>query len=246
MLANGPAPNNNGLMNKVSGISHTGGNQCSGGLMASPCKEIVAWWNAEFGGTFSGRYVGQVYYVTSRGTVDGWVVDSQNTGLQLTAYFFDGALPGGTPIGTSVGNLSGPAGSYPGNHVFSYTLPPAYRNGTPHNLHVYIREAEGDFLLQGTPLAYTAYTPKAQAYFDSTVAPSLNSAGQCGTCHTRGYLDSYNYLIDPLPSSGGTALNNTLINKGAGSVGHNGGNRCGGKNAGVCLLLQEWWRREFQ
>lgn len=241
LLANGPAANNNAMMNKAQGLNHGGGNTC-GSPTQPPCSQITAWWNAEFGGTFTGRYAGQVYYVTSRGVVDGWAVDAQNTGTALTVYFYDGAKPGGTLIGNAPANLAGPAGNFPGNHVFSYTLPANYRNGTARSLYVYIQETE-DVLLQGTPLTYTAYTPRAQAFFTSNVLPQLNT--QCGSCHQRDFNDAYNYLSSPLPNAGGTATNNVLITKGAGQS-HSGGNRCGGINAGACAQIQEWWRREFQ
>ena len=242
-LAEGPAANNNTLMNKTQGLSHGGGNICSGGINQPPCQQILAWWSAEFGGASTSRYAGQVYYVSARGQVDGYAVDTTNTALQLTVHFYTGPIDTGTFIGTSVANIAGPAGGYPGAHIFSYNLPAAYRNGTTRTLYVYLRESDGDTILQGTPLTYTAYTPRAEAFFNSNVLPALNN--QCGNCHTRGYLDSYNLLAEPLPSSGGTAVNNVLINKGSGAS-HSGGNACGGRNSGACLQMQEWWRREFQ
>lgn len=236
---------NNNFINRPQGLNgHT--NNCSAGLLATPCKEIMAWWEAEYGRDTSGRFVGQLEYVSSTGNISGWAVDVDNinSAVQVRVYA-DGAAGTGTLLTTLSANQSGSPTTYPGNHAFVYDLPAAYRNAQPHDLYIYIVSGAQNFVLQGTPIRYTAYTPRAAGmqYFQQTVAPLLQS--NCGSCHGVDYMYFYYSLLNLPPHLGGTATDNLLINKPSATVTHGGGNRCGNKNSAPCLQIQEWWRREF-
>ena len=69
----------------------------------------------------------------------------------------------------------------------------------------------------------------------------------CNGCHgdsSHTYEARWGTLIQPPPHLGGTATNNSLIQKASGNN-HAGGDRCGGINGGVCAKIQAWWQAEF-
>jgi len=249
LLQTGASSVDNKLIRKAQGFdSHTGGNQCILGLTSSPCKELIAWWEAEFGIDPNARYAGRVSYITPLGEVSGWVADSKNLNLAVQVRLFaDGPAGIGVDLGAVTANRPGSAVGYPGDHTFQFTLPAAYRNAAPHTLYAYAIGADGNYALQGIPVAFTAYTPKQAGmnYFNATVRPMLQQ--RCNACHADPvYIDIYNILIAPPPDKGGTALSNFLINKASATESHGGGNICGNKNSAPCLQMQEWWRLEFQ
>jgi hypothetical protein len=248
-LASGTSSSNNRLINKALGLaSHGGGNICTAGIAQTPCREILQWWETEYGRDASGQNIGQVTSITEMGVVNGWAVNAQNTAATMDVFISgDGPDGVGTPLTVPAlqANLAGNSG-YPGNHMFQFQLPAAFRNGQPHQLFVYVVVGGRKYSLQGSPASYTAFTPTAagMAYYNATVAPALTT--NCGGCHSFAYNVLYAYLLSPLPSAGGTATNNFLINKMGGPATHSGGNRCNGSKANApCSLVAEWYRREF-
>jgi len=76
-----------------------------------------------------------------------------------------------------------------------------------------------------------------QLYFQSNVMPQLTA--YCANCHLWSYTRVYNHAL------GGTPLNNTFINRMAGTN-HPGGNFCSnGKEAPPCSYLVAWWELEL-
>lgn len=249
-LGNGSSATNNELVNKIQNIiNHGGANRCSGGITASPCKEITEWWASEFsgGGSTGGAYLGSLDTVDATGNVAGWASDPANPNAKISVllYVNDTGSGLGTLVGTVLANQPGVGTGPSFGHSFTFTLPDAYRNGTSHRLYAYAVAAQSGNLLSNAPKTYTAYAPRAAGmnYFNNTVKPLMS---RCMSCHNVDYNIQYYSLLSPAPSQGGTATNNLLINKPSAAVNHGGGNVCGGQNGSPCREFQEWWRLEFQ
>lgn len=246
-LATGGSAFNNDLINKVTGqVPHTGGNQCFNGLNASPCSDLVAWWQFEMGGSGSG-IIGRLETVSALGQVIGWTLDTRTPATILNAIVYAGGPVGtGTLVGSYPANQTGLGGQGAG-HYFIFTLPNNLRDGVLRDLYIYGNQATAANLLQGSPKRFASYLPKAagQTYFQNTVGPALQQA--CSRCHgTLTYNDQFLNLVTPTPAEGGTATTNRLVQKPSAQITHGGGNVCGGINGSPCNLIQEWWRREFQ
>lgn len=234
LLNDGNSAANNRLMRKVRGEeTHGGGNRCTSGATASPCKEIAEWWQLEHG--IASGFDGRISSVSVMGDVVGYAVDTRDESITVTARLFvDGQLSVET-----IADKTGSDGNYSGDHAFRVALPASVRDGKEHTLTLQV----GDVVV-GSPLKFTAYAPKdnGRTYFMNTVQPALDRA--CRRCHAIQYEVQYSALLTPAPNKGGTATNNSLINSAAGEN-HPGGNVCGGKNGNPCDLFQTWWTTEF-
>ncbi len=247
-LLNGPSAVNNQLINKMQNIvSHSGGtNVCPLGVTTAPCKDVIDWWTFETKQT-AGGFLGSLDSAAPFGTVYGWAANLSSPASLVTVYFYhnDTATGLGTLIGSTVANLPGPNNVGPSvGHYFSFTVPAQFRDGAVHQLYAYAAEAKPENVLPGAPLTYASYNqnPAAKVYFNNTVKPAMTA---CMSCHTVDYDIFYYALIAPAKYQGGTALNNTLINKPSLTIPHGGGNVCGGKNGSPCNLFQTWWTMEF-
>lgn len=180
----------------------------------------------------------------STGRVFGWAVDKDDLTKQVVVkIYLDGDAASGTLVETDTANRSGSDGNHEGNHRFMFSVPESYRDGVAHDMNIYLELAGDDELLVET--TFTAYTPKAQAYYDANVKPKLDG---CKNCHTVQYDTQYGALISPAKHQGATAVKNELINKAGrlNGTAHSGGNFCNGIDNSPCAEIQEWWKREFQ
>jgi cytochrome c553 len=239
---------NNEVINKVQNVvTHSGGNRCTGGLTATPCKELVEWYQTEFKGSANG-FLGGISTVTFDGVVQGWAVDSANPTAKVNVVFYinDTGVGIGTSIGSQTANLDGvvPVSSPAYQHSFSFTLPTQYKNGTTHTIYVYANSASPANVLPAASKTFAAFAPTVAGmnYYNNTVKPALNV---CASCHFVDYGEQYRALAFPSPREGGTATNNSLIARPGGLTGHGGGNICGGINGTPCNLFQQWWALEF-
>jgi hypothetical protein len=198
--------------------------------------------------SFSGKLSANLQYVSSDGRAWGYATDSVNKSSILKVLFYaNGPVGTGTYLGQVAAKENG-VGTYAG-HYFTFKVPPELANGQPQKIYAYAHEAKAAYLISPSPLTFTSYTPKAEAYFTANVWPYI--ANNCTRCHvgeTWSYKNMYfGPLINPLPSNGGTATNNKIIKKMAGLEGHAGGTFCtNGVNADFCANVQNWWRAEFQ
>ncbi len=245
-LATGTSAFNNDLINKVQGlISHFGNNQCNNGINAPPCSTITDWWQFEFQ-TQSSGIIGRVEQVSPLGQVIGWTLDTRNPTQTFNAVVYVGGPVGtGTLVGSYPANQPGLGGQGAG-HYFIFNLPNNLRDGQLRDLYVYGQSAVAANVLQGAPVRFAAYLPRAaaQTYYESTVRPALQTS--CGNCHgTPDYNSNYLSLVSPTPAEGATSSTNRLVQKPSGQITHGGGTICANANAGPCALIQEWWRREF-
>jgi cytochrome c553 len=250
LLEKGGAPQDNLLWNTVRNLeSHTGGDRCSNGVEASPCKEMASWWTVEFGksagqGTPS---FGRISEVTALGRVYGWAFDPKDTSAQLNVTLYvDGPKGMGTMVGTVMANRPGNDGNAPGDHAFTFDLPDVYRNGKTRDLYAYAAFGADEKALSTLPTKYTAYA-FSQAGRDFYATNVQGRLGSCGGCHTISYEQQFYSLITPAPNKNGTGTNNQLINKAAQTNGtsHGGGQSCGNANASPCAEFQRWWQVEF-
>jgi hypothetical protein len=250
-LTTGTSAADNGLLDKIRNVqSHGGGNRCTAGLAATPCKELIAWWQFEMGddddqgGTApSAGKGGKIFDVSSLGRVLGWAADQGDQAAQVTvALYLDGAKGTGTAVGTVKADKAGADGNTPGDHAFQFDLPETARNGKPHKLYAYV----DDVLIGGAAFTFTSYafTKAGRDYYEANVKGQL---AQCAGCHTVSYEQQYYSMIAPSPAQGGTATNNQLINKPSqtNGVSHGGGQRCTSANAAPCTQFQQWWKLEF-
>lgn len=249
-LDQGGGPQDNKLWNLVRNIdSHTGGDRCSNGADASPCKEIAAWWTAAFGASKGDgeATLGRITEVTSLGRVYGWAFNPKDANgvLEVTLYV-DGPKVTGKEVGTVTANKPGNDGNAPGDHAFTLDLPDAYRNGKEREIYGYTTINGQEKPLSTLPTKYTAYA-FSQAGRDFYAANVQGRLGGCGGCHTISYEQQFYSLITPSPVKGGTVTNNQLINKAAQTNGtsHGGGQSCGNANASPCAEFQRWWQVEF-
>jgi hypothetical protein len=180
------------------------------------------------------------------GKVSGWAREAHNAAGVVSVYVFaDGNAATGVALGSVIANQPGPGGAH-GGHYFVYQLPDNWRDGKRHTLYAYASSAVEANLLTGSAQTFVAYLPRAEGefYYNQTLLPLLHA--RCAPCHAPSYLDNYKFLVTPTPLDGGSALNNTLINKPSGAVAHFGGNLCGDKNSAPCLQMQQWWKLEFE
>jgi hypothetical protein len=250
LLDQGGGPQDNKLWNLVRNIdSHTGGDRCSNGPDASPCKEIAAWWTAAFGASKGEgeASLGRITEVTALGRVYGWAFNPKDASASLdVALYVDGPKGTGTMVGTVTANKPGNDGNAPGDHAFTLDLPDAFRNGKQRDIYGYAMIDGQEKALSTLPTKYTAYA-FSQAGRDFYAANIQGRLGGCGGCHTISYEQQFYSLITPSPVKGGTATNNQLINKAAQTNGtsHGGGQSCGNPSASPCAEFQRWWQIEF-
>jgi hypothetical protein len=246
-LLNGPTTANNYLINKLQNfVTHTGGDQCAlSGPLASPCKEVMQWWATEKASAASG--IEGNLMVLGGNSLSGWAIDVANPsgGVNVSIYV-DGAVGSGTLLTTiqaNGNNLNG-AGFQQG-HSFIYTLPSTYANGTAHTIYAYGNTPSVNSLFPGPAKSLTGFGQSVAGmnYYNNTVKPLL--VNKCSRCHIVDYDSQWTYLVSPAPNAGGTATNNTLINKASNTVSHGGGNICGSMSQSPCLEMQTWWHDEF-
>jgi len=231
------------LRNMTNRIPHTGGNRCTAkGVTGSPCKEVMDWFKAEAGA--NGTADGRIEQSFSTGEVRGWAANYKDPAAVVKVLIYKGTAEAGTLLATVDANLPGFDGGYNGDHVFFADLPDSVNDTQVHNIYAYA-EIAGKKHLLGEPFEHLGFTskPAGKAHFDSVLKPALTSS--CGGCHDFTYESAYRRLVNPTPTSGGTATDNKLINKPAGTVSHGGGTRCANKTAVPCSHIQTWWGLEF-
>ncbi|OQW49294.1 MAG: hypothetical protein A4S09_12320 [Proteobacteria bacterium SG_bin7] len=248
-LANGSSSTINSLVDKVRGIvSHTGGNQCPGGLSDSPCKEISAWWGLEnsSGGappSNNGLAIrGGIEYSSVNGLLSGFAADPVRTSDIVTVTFYiDGAKDVGTMLGAVSANVSSFDPNYP-NHAFNFQLPNMYLDGRSHNIYAYGRtSAAAEILLLNTYFVAVSYAKSAN-WNNSAVANNIRNT--CNGCHLLEIQTAYDMVANPLKARGGTATNNDLYRFASNQGGvHGGGNVCNRNN--VCQSIPSYWTQEF-
>lgn len=193
---------------------------------------------------FSGKLTSRFDSVSSDGKTYGYAYDTMNKKQVIKVIFYAGGPVGtGTYVGETIAKEAG-VGANAG-HYFSYKVPAAYADGTAKVMYAYAHEARPEYQLSGSPKTYTAYTPKAETFYNANIAPTINS--QCVSCHSWTISALYYApLMTPSKASGGSATNNKFIRKMSGAEGHNGGVFCnGGINSGLCASIQSWWTQEF-
>lgn len=193
--------------------------------------------------SFSGQFDGWLDGIENSGIVFGWAQDTQVPSARLSIQFYvDGPVGLGTYAGQTVANLKIP-GTRSG-YYFSYQLPAAFADGRTHQIHAYVVRGAPENLLPNGMQNYLAYTPKAEAVFNSSLKTYISST--CNACHSWTFKSLfYGQMISPAPGLGGTALNNAFINKIGGTT-HQGNQFCPTKADFPCSEIQRWWRAEFQ
>lgn len=245
--AGGSATNNDLIKKMQNLVTHTGGNRCLQGINATPCKEIIEWWQTEYKTSAAG-IAGSIDSIDALGQVYGWASSiSDPNPITVLFYISDSPTDMGVMVGSVVANLQGPTNIGPSaGKTFSFVIPEAYRDGRFHYLHAFGGQAAAANLIPGTPKQFGAYVGRqaGRNYYEQTVRPAMMN--RCSACHVIDYATQFYSLVRPSPLEGGTATNNQLINKPSGVEVHGGGNICGGQNGSPCSLFQEWWRLEFQ
>lgn len=194
---------------------------------------------------FSGKLTANFQYVSTDGRAFGYALDSVNKTKAIKVIFYaDGPVGTGTLVGEIVAKESG-VGANAG-HYFSFKVPAAFAAGKSQKLWAYGHEAKPENLIKPSPVTYVAYSPKAESYFNTNLAPFINT--NCTRCHTWTYQAAFfGPFMNPLPlNAGTTAVSNRLIRKMSGLEGHSGGQFCQGVNDGICMNLQAWWTAEFK
>lgn len=251
----GPSASNNPLYNKVRDIQSHG---IAGAILlgdptdlcpldvrgsVSPCREIRTWILLENPQLNDSGILGQINYVSLLGEVSGYAINAANTAASINVVVYANAPynQGGQLIGTFPANLTA-LNTVENNHTFRFQLPDIFRDGSNRKLYVYGINAANENLLFNSPYSYTAFPASGRTYFNNNVAAKLT----CQGCHFWVYEEAFTKLAMPLFSAGGSATNNTLINKMSGAVSHGGGNQCpGGMGAEPCLSVRNWWAQEF-
>lgn len=201
--------------------------------------------NAEVITVFSGKLTASFQYVSTDGKASGYALDAEDKSKVLRVVFYaNGPVGTGIYAGEAVAKVNG-VGAYVG-HYFTFQVPPELANGKSQKLYAYGHEARPEYLIKPSPVSFVSYTPKAEDYFNTNIAPFISQ--NCTGCHTWTYKAAfYGPLMNALPTAGGTATNNRLIKKMSGLESHTGGVFCtSGVNSGICPSLQTWWTKEFQ
>ena len=219
---------------------------CAAPMESEPETQVTAAEsNVEVVADFSGKLTANLQYVSTDGKAWGYALDSVNKDKAIKVIFYaNGPVGTGTYAGEIIAKEVG-VGANQG-HYFSFKVPADLANGKTQKLWAYGHEAIAANLIKPSPISFVSYTPKAEPYFNTNIAPYVNS--QCVRCHTWTYTAAfYGPLMNALPLNGGTATNNKLIRKLSGLEGHSGGQFCtGGVNSGICTSIQAWWTAEFQ
>lgn len=248
LLASGKGSESNDFHDKVRNlVAHTGGDRCSKGITESPCKEVLAWWHAEFGDDTGPAKIGRINEVTSLGKVYGYAFDPADTTKFVTVTLYsDGPKGTGKAAGTMTANAGGSDNNTPGDHAFVGTLPSALLDGKAHDLYAYATIDSVETALSDTATKFTAYAFSAAGrnYYEANVKGQM---GTCQACHVISYEQQFYSLIAPSPAQGGTALDNQLIDKPSqtNGVAHGGGLKCATANSSPCSVFQAWWKVEF-
>lgn len=188
---------------------------------------------------------GAVEQVTSGGRVYGWAVDKTDLKRILEVEIVLGGLKsaGGIVAARTTANKATTDGNHAGYHGFFIDIPASYRTGAEFPLFVY---ADGN-PVNDEPATFRAFkgSTEGKAFFDAEVAPKMTV---CTECHTVSYDQFFPSFLGTGPNEGGTATNNSLINKPANQNGasHAGGNRCGSLAGSPCKEMQAWWQAEFE
>ncbi len=261
LLVDGGTPTDNKLIRKMTNLDHhDGGVQCK--AAEAPCSDVVQWRKLELGadadagaatvGSGSDSPGGPVderpaavARITSAGKIYGWAVNKDDlTAAVNVKVYLDGPIGTGTLAVTTPADKAGDDGNHAGNHGFFVQVPATYLTGVDRPLYLY---DDKDVLLTPTPETFKAWTSGmvGKNYFDSHIAGMITSS--CDGCHPSAYDYFYGILVTKGPNEGGTAMNNSVINKPATANGtaHSGGNKCGGISGGVCAEFQKWWDVEF-
>jgi len=221
-------------------LPHSGGVKCAS-MADSPCKEL-GYWLVKLGGNLDAgegvmeQFVAAIRDTSPSGEIYGYAVDPLNKDQFLIVEF----LRDGLIIGDTVANLIGFDDFNGGNHAFKFTIP-EFTSGEAMDIQVEIKRTEGNLPFDSSPLRVTAYSPQEEGR--QVFQNGSGQFAQCSGCHNGTYQSWYSSLLSPPPDKGGTITTNLLYRKASNSIGHAGGNRCGG---GVCDVIQDWWQAEFQ
>lgn len=237
-------PDDNVLLNTSLGTNHpAGGDQCEGSKDNSPCKEIVILGKLLGAKSLLKPSFGKILSLNWKGEISGFAYDPDSPSDEsIRVTFFDGDLDTGKELGETVANLDGEDGSREGSHAFKFMLPAEkIIEGKKISLHAYAEIDGTKELLANAPIEGTFYVPNSENFYNSSVAPKLQSCAT-GGCHgERSYLGALEILASPSPNETGSPVNNILYNK-CNGIGHSGGNVC----SGISSTLQSWWALEFQ
>jgi cytochrome c553 len=190
----------------------------------------------------NGSLVGALNSIAPTGRITGWAAWSDDASAIVTVRI----LIDGNQLAEIPANVDSFDNDTPGAHAFALDVPANLKDGKDHMVEataMYNGEASA-FTKQSFNIA--APSQSGRDFFAANLRANLQT--RCGGCHPVNYDQQYASLSTPLPAAGGTALNNELINMASGrngNVNHPGGNVCGGKNAGVCVQIQQWWGIEF-
>lgn len=229
----------------LEGRAHPVNDPCLAGLNSSPCKEVVRWWDHEFGDDPSKASerplidYGQIVSISSSGLVTGWALNPRALTETVTVRL----MVEGNLIAQVEANLDTFDADAPGPHGFEYSLPPNLKDGQRRQLIAQIIIDE-TLDLEGSPYSFASVpqNPLGKEFFDQNVNRLI--LANCG-CHGNSldYEFAWEKLVNPIPTEGGSATNNRLYLKAAGQTNHAGGNAC--SNNGTCDAITQWWQQEF-
>ncbi len=255
-LLRGPSDEANDLMRWMRAeFAHPGGDVCQGDGNKSPCFEVKLWWAKEIAagkGTTDSTPLGELTFLSNRGSVSGWVVDldSEITPVDVEITI-DGPKGTGVSLGTVPANLANPPTGFRGNHGFSFPIPAQYRNGVRHALYAYGIDKKTGLPkeLARSNYSFQLYSPKAENFYESTVKPALVIGCNTTGCHTNSSFFNYesafyDYLLSPSPAAGGGATASRLYRKGSAAESHGGGNHC--NDGSPCTELAAWFAQEMR
>jgi len=190
---------------------------------------------------FSGAVIGQLLTVDDFGIAFGLASDPGNPNMFLRVHFYiNGPYGSGSYIGSALANYDNGLGN---PHYFRFQIPNNVTSGQPQLIYAYGHDPKFNRLLVGSPGTYIGLIPKAQNIFNENLASFVVQA--CSNCHSWDYQSLYyGPLTNPRPGQGGSATNNTFINKMNGG-GHGGGRFCNSNSDFPCSDIQRWWQAEF-
>ncbi|MGC2237752.1 MAG: FG-GAP-like repeat-containing protein [Pyrinomonadaceae bacterium] len=108
----------------------------------------------------------------------GWTLDPNKPEASIVVHFYiDGPAGTGTFVGQAIANIPRPDVNtntgYPGDHGFSFPIPPQYFNGVNHTIYAYGLDTSGsgnqNSVLTGSPKTFnfTALAPKTKYDFNN-------------------------------------------------------------------------------
>ena len=234
------------LRNRISERPHPNNDPCLADLNSSPCREVVEWWEIEFGDDPSKEKdrpltsLGAVVSISADGIVSGWAINPRDKSETVTVKFSIGDVD----LNPLEANQDIFDNSNDGAHGFQFQLDQIYRDGQSFQLVAMITLDGQDHELSGSPFDFAALekNPAGRTFFDDTVRPLLSA--NCG-CHGNSLTYDYSWirLANPLVTNNGSSTNNVLHRKASGQIQHSGGNSC--NNNAACDRISEWWSIEF-